>query len=219
MLKSKTVITIDKSFRSLIQSQNYEKYVLTIINKSVEIFSNLKFTCIENQSHGESDFVDNRGQFYDAKLLFDKKQGALIEDPNNEITKWLQVMLDEKTEFGECIKNRDLSFVPGTRLYKVMEVRLASVKPEENAILFIPFPIVDEYKGSFFLQFTTDFLQAVYQRLFDEGLVGDRKLYFIYPSGDPHEYVLRDAELKREYITCEELDDFIQFETKYVVER
>lgn len=218
MFKSQTVVTIDKSFRSLIQSQNYEKYVLTIINKSEAVFSDIEFTCIEDQSHGESDFVDNSGQFYDAKLLFDKKQGALIGDPNNEITEWLQVMLDEKTEFGECIKNRGLSFVPGTRLYKVMEARLASVKPEENAIFFIPFPIVDEYKGSIFLQFTTDFLQAVYQRLFDEGLVGDRKLYFIYPSGDPHEYVLRDAERKREYITCEELDDFIEFDTHVVME-
>ena len=102
MFKSQTVVTIDKSFRSLIQSQNYEKYVLTIINKSEAVFSDIEFTCIEDQSHGESDFVDNSGQFYDAKLLFDKKQGALIGDPNNEITEWLQVMLDEKTEFGEC---------------------------------------------------------------------------------------------------------------------
>lgn len=195
MIKNQTIVTIDKSFRSLIQSQNYEKYVLTIINKS-DVFCDLQFKCINDQSHGESDFVDNHGQYYDAKLLFDKKQGALIGDPKNTFNDWLQVMLDEKTEFGESIRKHDLSFLPETRLYQVMKERMVSVKAEENAIFFILFPIVDEYKGSVFLQFTTDFLQAVYQQLVDDGLIRNRKVYFIYPSGDPHEYVLRDDNLK-----------------------
>ena len=50
-----------------------------------------------------------------------------------------------------------------------------------------------------------------------KGLVGNRKLYFIYPSGDPHEYVLRDADRNREYIRCEELDEFISYESHYEV--
>ena len=218
MFKNQTIVTIDESFRSLIQSQNYEMYVFDIINKSDVIFRKLQFKHIEVQSHGESDFVDNQGQFYDAKLLFDNKQGSLIGEPKNDINKWLQVMVDEKTEFGKCIEKRDLSFLPNTRLYKVMKEKLESVKSNEHAIFFIPFPIVDEYKGSVFLQFTTDFLQAVYQRLADDGLIGDRKLYFIYPSGDAHEYVLRDDNRSREYIKCEELDDFITVDTRIVME-
>lgn len=178
----------------------------------------MNFTHIADQSHGESDYVDNHDRLYDAKLLFDKKQGALVGDPKNDLNEWLQVMLDEKTEFGESIRKRDLSFLPETKLYKVMKERLASVKPEENGIFFIPFPIVDEYKGSIFLQLTTDFLQAVYQRLADDDLVANRKVYFIYPSGNPHEYVLRDDNRRREYITCEELEDFIGFETRIVME-
>lgn len=218
MIKTQTIVTIDKSFRSLIQKQNYEKYVFVIINKSQEVFRNLSFTHSVDQAHGESDFIDSNGLQYDAKLLFDKKQGALIGDPKNSLNEWLQVMLDEKTEFGESIIKRDLYSLPTTRLYMVMKERLESVKRNENVIFFIPFPIVDEYKGSIFLQLTTDFLQAVYQQLVDDGMVGSRQVFFIYPSGDPHEYVLRDADRRREYIKCEELSDFIKFESVVVLE-
>lgn len=218
MIKVKTVITIDDSFRSFIQQQNYEKYILTIINKSKLIFQNLRFSYIEDQAHGESDFVDNNGQSYDAKLIFDKKQGALIGDPRNDFNEWIEVMLKEKTEFGECIKKRDISFLETTRLYRIMKARLSTVKQDENAIFFIPFPVVDEFKGSSFLQLTTDFLQAVYNKLDENQLVNDRKLYFIYPSGDSNEYVLRDSGARREYIQCEELEGFIRFQSEIVIE-
>lgn len=213
MLKRQTIVVIDESFRSLIKEHNYEKYLHTIINKSQLVFRGLKFKHIDNQAHGESDFIDSNGKKYDAKLLFDKKQGALIGDSKNEFEKWLREMQDEKTEFGECIRKRNLSIIDDTKLYKIMKARLASVKPDENAIMFIPFPIVDEYKNSVFLQLATDFLQAVYDKLEDDKLVGNRKLYFIYPSGEPQEYVLRNTDHMREYICCEELEDFISFES------
>ena len=219
MLKKQTIVAIDESFRSLIKEHNYEKYLHTIINKSQVIFRGLKFTHIKNQAHGESDFIDSNGQKYDAKLLFDKKQGALIGDSNNEFEKWIREMLDEKTEFGKCIIKRDFSFLNDTKLYKVMKARLASVKPDENAIFFIPFPIVDEYKDSMFLQLATDFLQAVYDKLEEDELVGNRRLYFIYPSGESQEYVLRNTDQVREFIRCEELEDFISFEAEVDVRK
>lgn len=213
MVKIKTIATLDESFRNLIKAQNYERYIMIIINRSKRIFPGLSFERITNQSHGESDFIDSNGQLYDAKLLFDKKQGALIGDEKNEITQWLQVMLDEKTEFADVIHQRDLSLVTITKLYQITEKRLSSVKPNEHAIFFIPFPIVDEYKDSVILQFASDFLQSVYNALVRNNLVGNRRIYFIYPSGEPHEYVLRDEGMHREYILCEELDDFIKYET------
>lgn len=213
MVTSMTIAAIDESFRNLIKAQNYELYVMKIISRSKLIFSGVSFERIADQSHGESDFIDSNGQFYDAKLLFDKKQGALIGDKKNEITQWLQVMLDEKTEFGNVIHQRDLSLITKTKLYQITEKRLSSVKPNEHVIFFIPFPIVDEYKDSVFLQFATDFLQAVYNALVRNNLVGDRKVYFIYPSVQTHKYVLRDDKSHREYIVCEELDDFIRYET------
>ena len=122
--------------------------MLTIINKSQKIFDGLIFTRIEDQSHGESDYIDNKGQLYDAKLLFDKKQSALIGDPKNDFKDWLQAMLDEKTEFGESIKKRDLSFLPTTRLYLVMKERLASVKLDENVIFSFLFQLWIEFYGT-----------------------------------------------------------------------
>lgn len=94
MIKKQTIVTIDKAFRNMIQSQNYEKYVLAIISKSHVISWDLQFRRKEHQSHGESDFVDNRNHYHDTKLLFDKKQGALIGDPNNTFNDWLQEMLN-----------------------------------------------------------------------------------------------------------------------------
>ena len=213
MITTKTIATIDPAFRTLIKAQNYERYVLAIINRSRDIFQGLSFKHITNQSNGESDFKDSDGQLYDAKLLFDKKQGAMIGDEHNEITQWVQVMIDEKAEFGEVVRQRDLTLVTKTKLYQIAEKRSAKVKSNEHVIFFIPFPIVDEYKGSVIQQFASDCLQAVYNALIENECVGNRRVYFIYPSGEPHEYVLRDDRMHREYICCEELDDFITFET------
>lgn len=213
MVTTQNIAIINESFRNLIKAQSYELYILKIINKSKKIFSGLSFDRITNQSHGESDFKDSNGQFYDAKLLFDKKQGALIGDEKNEIIQWLQMMIEEKNEFGNVIHQRDLSLVKKTKLYQITEKRLSSVKPNEHVIFFIPFPIVDEYKDSVVLQFATDYLQAIYKALVQNNLVGNRRIYFIYPDGDPHEYVLRDDRFQREYILCEELDDFIKYGT------
>ena len=83
---------------------------------------------------------------------------------------------------------------------------------------FIPFPIVDEHKDSIYLQFATDNLQAVYDQLKREGIIEKRRVYFIYPSGDLHEYVLRDETGNREYIKCGEVDEGIRVERTLFVD-
>lgn len=93
MLSFRTIVTIDKSFRDLIKSGTYEKYVFTIINRSEKLFAGQHFTYNVAQSHGECDFVDDQGQKYDTKLVFNKKQGQLIGDPKNQIQDWLQAMM------------------------------------------------------------------------------------------------------------------------------
>lgn len=212
-MRIRTVITINDSFRELIKSHNYEKYVWSIINSSKEIFPDFRFTHIEDQAHGESDFLDQFGKRYDAKLVFDQDQGRLIGDSRNDLLNWVNDMLNEKTEFSEIIDNRSITMVESTKLYGIMKARLNSVKDDENAILFIPFPIVDDIKGSVFLFLVTDFLQAVYDRLAENGYIGNREVYFIYPSMMPHEYVLRDSKRKREFITCRDLECFILYES------
>lgn len=208
-----TTVKHSDAFRDLFKRQEYEKYILTIINRSDKIFRGLSFESVPEQSAGQCDFIDNHGAKYDAKLLFDKEQGQLIGDPKNDVQQWIEAMQDEKTEFGESIRRRDLTFVDNTRLFGIMKKRVESLKNDENGIMFIPFPIVDDFKGSIFLQLATDFLQATFDRLKDQNCVGTRRIYFIYPSSNPHEYVLRNENRIREYIICPELKDFISFST------
>lgn len=208
-----TTVKYSDAFRELFKRQKYEVYILTIINRSDKIFRGLHFESVEEQFDNQCDFIDNHGKKYDTKLLFDKAQGQLIGDPKNAFQQWLEVMQDEKTEFGESISRRDLSYVENTKLYRIMKERIESLKNDENGILFIPFPIVDDFKGSIILQLATDFLQATLDRLKDQGIVGKRRIYFIYPSSQPHEYVLRNDDRIREYIICPELEDFISFST------
>ena len=49
MLSFRTIVTIDKSFRDLIKSGTYEKYVFTIINRSEKLFAGRHFTYIVNE--------------------------------------------------------------------------------------------------------------------------------------------------------------------------
>lgn len=205
------IVQHSEAFRDLFKRQKYEKYILTIINRSNKIFRGLQFESIPEQSAGQSDFIDNHGTKYDAKLLFDKAQGKLVGDPQNTFQQWLEEMQAEETEFGESISRRDLSYVKKTKLYRIMKERIESLKNDENGLLFIPFPIVDDFKESVILQLATDFLQATFDRIKEQGIVGKRKVYFIYPSARSHEYVLRNEERFREYIICPELKDFISY--------
>ena len=158
-MKMYTEITISDSFRGLIQGHKYEEYILNIINKSKKIIHGLPFTAVLSQSNGESDFIDNNGRRYDAKLLLNTKQGQLIGDPKNTFEEWLRVMTKERGEFADSIAKRDLSFVENTKFYKIMKERIEDLDSKENGILFIPFPIVNDLEGNIFFNFLQIFFR------------------------------------------------------------
>ena len=214
-----TMITFTDAFRNLIKAHRYEEYVLSIINKSAKIFRGNAFKSVREQSHGECDFIDKQGKKYDAKLLFNEEQGRLIGDNSNDLQQWLQEMMDERAEFAESIEKRDLSYVEQTKLYSIIRERLGSIQEDENAIFFIPFPVVVDFEGAVIAQLATDFLQAVFDRLKDNGNVGKRRVFFIYPSMESHIYVLRNENRVREFIFCPELKDFITFSTTTTKDR
>ena len=137
-------ISVSNEFRDLIKNGNYEKYILLILQASQVIFSGKQFHFVDKQSHGECDYIDQNGVKYDAKLIFNKKQGALLGDPKNDLVKWIEEMKNESIEFSRCIEQRDLSLVRSTQLYNIMKNRIESTKEDENPILFIPFQIVDD---------------------------------------------------------------------------
>lgn len=207
-----TQVSFTDAFRELIKTQKYEEYVYVIISRSETIFNGKKFTHIRNQSDGEADFLDQEGNKYEAKLLFDKKQGRLLGEQKNKIDKWFESLQEEVSEYSESvILNRNTELIKDTRLYSILVERLSSIKEDENAIFFIPFPIVNDVRGSIFLQSTTDYIQAAYNKVVEERMIGDRKIYFIYPSMEPSVYVLRNGDYHREYIECIELDPLILY--------
>ncbi len=207
------IVTITDKFRDLFKRQKYEEFIFLILRRSRYLFDGNLFIKIEEQSQGECDFLYDNKIKYESKLLISKKQGFLVGDRKNSIVNWLNAMLQERSEFGECIKKRDLSGLKHTCLYSIMKERIEDVREDENAILFLPFPIVEDSIHNTFLQFATDFLQACYDTLEEDGLIGDRKVYFIYPSMENGYFVLRDSNYHREYISVPELDDIIVYET------
>ena len=217
-IKFRTVVTISDSFRDILKRQRYEEIVLTTINKSRSLIKNLPLSKVVEQSNNEPDFLDAVGSKYELKLLLDSKQGALIGERKNDLHEWINSMMNECGEFSDCIKNRSISNVKNTQLYSILKNRLLSVKSDEIAILFCPYPIVNDYRESIFLRHATDFLQAVVNELESE-INACLGLYFLYPSMEDGIMVLRDAKtMEREYIDAPEIAEYISFNTVPIIE-
>ena len=70
----------------LIDNRIYEPLVLELMNRSTRFFSDKPIRHIEDQSHGESDFVDSNGRKYEVKSIIDSNQGRMLgRDVNKDI--------------------------------------------------------------------------------------------------------------------------------------
>lgn len=214
VVQFQTEAIITEAFRGVIKSGKYEQFIGMILNRSERVLGRRQFRHIERQDQGQCDFVDSQGQKYDVKLVIDDEQGQIIGDKKYNICEWIKIMLQERGEYEESISLRDLSLVRKTKLFRILKERLHGIGADENVILFFPFPIVNDEAGRVFLQLCTDFLQAVYSRLEEDGYVGERNVFFIYPSMNRDEYILRNGHGMRENIRCEELGDYIVFCTE-----
>lgn len=209
----RTVMSYADGFRDILKKQQYEKLVLAVLNRS-HIIPNIPLEYNEEQAHGECDFIDSIGTKYEVKLLLDSKQGGLIGERKNDIIEWIDNMIEECSEFANCIIQRDLSIITDTKLYKIMRERLQSIEKDEVAILFIPFPIVQDFSESVFMQFTTDYLQAIYEKLKTENAFSCGNVFFLYPCSEKEKIVLRNANTReREYITAPEIVEYISFDS------
>lgn len=127
-------------------------------------------------------------------------------------------MMNECGELNDCIMNRGIANVKNTQLYCILKKRVSSVKADETAILFCPYPIVKDYQYAIFMQLATDFLQAMVEEL-EEEISACRGAYFLYPSMEKGIMVLRDANTRvREYIDAPEIAEYISFDTIPIVE-
>lgn len=185
-MKLQTYATISNGFKKCIQSGNYEKIVLNIMNSSTKIFPN-NYIHINEQSNGECDFVDTSTlEKYDAKLPINKQQGKLIGSNNNNFEKWLISMQEETGEFAQYI------------------------------IFLFPYPIVCEQEPSIFGQFASDILSAIFEELKENNIVGERTIYAIYPAMTEKLVVRCLNTGIREFITNNELKNYIDYETRII---
>ena len=206
---------ISEDFKNFIQSGNYEILILNLMNQSRIVFPNI-YRRNENQSNSECDFVDTiTEEKYEAKLPFDKKEGALICSNAGNLKDWLVYMMNEEAEFGELIiKKRGQHSVTELKLYQTLAKRLKTVQENENAVLFFPYPItldMDPVNEFSILQLCSDILDSVFRELKMNGLVGKRKIYGIYPAIDG-KIVLRCLnDNKREYLSCVDLEKYFKY--------
>ena len=214
-MELKKIAVISDEFKEFIQSGNYEVSILKLMNQSRIVFPN---TYIRNeiQSSSECDFVDTiTAEKYEAKLPFDKREGILICSNKGNLKDWLVYMMDEEAEFGELIiEKRGQHSVTELKLYKTLVKRLKTVQESENAIFFFPYPItldMDPYDSFSMLQFCSDILDSVFRELKKNGLVGNRKVYAIYPSLD-EKMVLRCLnDNKREYLSSIDAEKYFKY--------
>lgn len=204
----------------MIKGGNYEKFILEIINKSNEIFAHKQFVRNEDQSHSESDFVDSvLHDKYEVKLAITRKEGRMIGGRENNVIKWIQIYLQgAETDVDYMLHPSRMKENP---FYKTVTRRLSQVKDDENAILFIPFPITLTLKESNLCSDTgalnCDYLYFVYQALKRDnrfrGLANGKCLYVIYPTIDDR-MVLRDlTNNKIEFIDLADNSTYIELRT------
>ena len=193
-----------------IDARFYEPLILELMNRS-KLFFCKPVKHNENQSHSESDFEDSIGKKYEAKLIINQSQGQKLgRKINKDIEGFFNEVLKELTEFGTRIKADGFVDIESTKLYSIIKER---IEPDENVILFIPFPLFPEIENSFFRGRCTDCAQAVYNKLQEHNIIGDREFYYIYPIQDGVKYVIRNPKSRqKDFIGMPEYTDYLIFQ-------
>lgn len=214
-MKMQKIATLSDDLREFVQSGRYEKYILELMNRSKVIFPG-QYLRNENQSCNQCDFYEVETlEKFEAKLPFDKKEGKLICSNQGSFQAWLEFMMDEEAEFSEkIILERGKHSVADLRLYKTMEKRLLTVEQDENPVILFPYPITLDMEGDGglnLLHFCSDILSAIFNELKKNGVVGNRKVFVIYPSAD-QKLVLRCMNTnQREYLSPEALNEVFSY--------
>ncbi|WP_288887399.1 hypothetical protein [uncultured Eubacterium sp.] len=213
----RNIMEISNDIIKLFQNKNYEKYVLEIMNLSIKVFPG-KYKNIEEQSHGECDFLEiNTGEKFDAKLPFYSDQIKMLTDGKKhkpQIKKWIQDICNEAYEFDRVMlndpKNLDVSEL---KLYMIMKEQIIRDNEAENIVFFIPYPVVTSMRDSIFLQFTANYLNSIYNQLKKEIDFTNRSIYVIYPSSNKNEFAIKDLKYYHtEYIQYDKLSEYFEHE-------
>jgi len=209
--------TISDNIIELFRNHTYEKYVLEIMNESKIIFPE-SYREITDQSHGECDFISiKNNEKFDAKLPFLPNQIEMLTTGKKhvpQIREWITEMHDEAADFNpiEIRDNPDYD-IANTKLYIIMKNAIVSDKPDESIIFFLPYPMVLSISDSIFLQFTTDYLKAIYDRLQTDIDLCCRHIYVIYPASEKNQFAIRNLKSYRtEYLYYDKLEPYFSYE-------
>ena len=207
--------TIHNDVKDIIKSGNYEKIILDLMNASKEIFPS-RYTHLNNQAHGECDFVDVvTGEKFDAKIPIDKRQGQMIGSRKGDVGALTTEFHNEALEFQHCFVGDQKKPITELNLFKKMKHNINKTKSDENVIFFIPFPIVFDFEGSPFIG-ASDLLKKIYRELGASTDISGKNLYAIYISFD-RKMVLRNLETdKREYLQFPEMQHYVDYNIKHV---
>lgn len=210
VIKEKASVSDD--FKTIIQSGNYEKIILSIMNDSKIVFPN-QYIDVSSQSNGECDFVDiSNNKKFDAKLPITTKQGRLIASRNSDLLEFFINVRRNLEEFADCIEKRDTYNIENITLYQVLKKRIQSDKVDENLIFLFPYPVVLDLGPTAMTRFCGEILTSIFNRLIKDNIIGEREIYVIYPCID-HQIVLRCLNNgKREYLKDVYLSEFIKFD-------
>lgn len=184
-----------KGFDELWKGGKYENLLVELMNKSKRIFPH-QYTHNEKQSSGEPDFYDlTDGSKYEAKLIINNSQGKMLLDRDNTADSkrnWIITVNDEIIELGEGIIVEGQSKTIDNTLYSIIKNTLQSkVNSDENAIFILPFPMLHcESENMIFMKFAKNIFTIIEQKLNEENVIGNRKVFFIYPN-ELHKMVLR----------------------------
>ena len=207
--------TIHNEVKDIIKSGNYEKIILDLMNTSKEIFPS-RYTHLDNQAHGECDFVDVvTGEKFDAKIPIDKRQGQMIGSRKGDVGALTTEFHNEALEFQYCFVGNQKKPIIELNLFKKMKNNISKTKSDENVIFFIPYPIVIDFEG-FPLVGASDLLKKIYRELCASTDISGKHLYAIYISSDK-KMVLRNLETdKREYLQFPEMHYYVDYNIKHI---
>ena len=187
-------------------------------SKSATTVGSIKklFTHLDNQAHGECDFVDVvTGEKFDAKIPIDKRQGQMIGSRKGDVGALTTEFHNEALEFQHCFVGDQKKPITELNLFKKMKNNISKTKSDENVLFFIPYPIVFDFEG-FPLVGASDLLKKIYRGLSATTDTSKKHLYAIYISFD-RKMVLRDLETdKREYLQFPEMQHYVDYNIKHI---
>lgn len=210
------IAVISDNFINLFNKKVCEKHVLNIMNLSTIIFPN-HYHAIDDQSHGECDFIDlTTSTKYDAKLPFLPNQIELLTSGKKHsplILDWIKEMHAEAADYNPFgIRSNPNYNVLDTKLGQIMKNAIQNDNVDENIIFFIPYPISLSVEDSIFLQFAGDYLSAIFDGLSKEFDFESRSIFVIYPSSRKNIFALRNLKCHRtEFIVYENMEEYFSY--------